>query len=119
MCDNFSYTTAILRSPPSLLGQCMELVGRLALGVMCTRSLEGSLSTQVLSLVYGTSAGWSHVEEGIEIAEPENYVVWSAPPGARREDVFPTVPLPEREPVEIPTDLHMCVLRPELHSGSV
>ena len=63
----------------------MELVGRLALGVMCTRSLEGSLSTQVLSLVYGTSAGWSHVEEGIEIAEPENYVVWSAPPEATRK----------------------------------
>ena len=70
---------------------------------MCTRSLEGSLSARVLGPVCGASAAWPHVEEGIEIAEPENYVVWSAPPGARREDVFPTVSLPEREPVEIPT----------------
>ena len=47
--------------------------------------------------------GWLHVEERIEFPEPENYVVWSAPPGARRKDVFPTVPLVQKEPIDIPT----------------
>ena len=57
-----------------------ESEGRWAVGWILDDEKEAVFEAPILETL--KRGGWLHVEERIEFPEPENYVMWSAPPGA-------------------------------------